>query len=29
MKSKRNASMMRMTALLCVGVKGSSWSVDL
>ena len=25
MKSKRNASMMRMTALLCVGVKGSSW----
>jgi len=25
MKSKRNASMMRMTTPLCVGVKGSSW----
>lgn len=25
MKSKRSASMMRMTALLCVGVKDSSW----
>jgi len=25
MKSKRNASIMRMTTLLCVGVKGSSW----